>query len=95
MIHKAVALAIAGMVSFTGPALAADAQASAAKAAFLKQAKAQKADSIQRAAAPKGEANALLPMGDNGQFLTFIVLGLITTGVVVSAFNNDNTPVSP
>jgi len=95
MIRKALALAIAGMVSFTGPALAADAQASAAKVAFLKQVKAQKADSIQRAAAQKGDANALMPMGDNGQFITFLVFGLITTAVVVAAFNNDDTPVSP
>jgi len=92
MIHKAVALAVAGMVSLTGPALAADAQASAAKAAFLKQVKAQKADTIQRAGAPQ---NGQAQLTGDPDFLIFLAFGLISTAVIVAAFNNDDTPVSP
>lgn len=92
MIHKAVALAVAGMVSLTGPALAADAQSSAAKAAFLKQVRAQKADTIQRASASQ---NGQAQLTGNPDFLVFLAFGLISTAVVVAAFNNDDTPVSP
>ncbi|MGE5500708.1 MAG: hypothetical protein ACM3W4_02145 [Ignavibacteriales bacterium] len=88
MIRKAVALALAGMVCLSGPALAADAQASAAKASV---AKAAKVDALQRAAAPNGAAN----MTGDPDFLIFLALGLISTAVVVSAFNNDEAPVSP
>jgi hypothetical protein len=98
MFRKAIALAIAGMVSLTGPALAADAQASAAKAAYLKQVKAQKADSIQRAAAPKGSDQMILEHGvnsNNQEFITFLLFGVISTWVIVNAFNNDEEPVSP
>ena len=99
MIRKAVALAVAGMVSLTGPALAADAQASAAKAAFMKKVQAEhKADSIQRASAPKGSAQSWgHDYGDSysSDFWIFLGFGLISTAVIVSAFNNDDTPVSP
>lgn len=88
MIRKAIALAVAGMVSLTGPALAADAQASAAKAAV---AKAAKADTIQRASAQKGSAQ----LSGDPDFLIFLAFGLISTAVIVAAFNNDDTPVSP
>lgn len=92
MIRKAVALAVAGMVSLSGPALAADAQASAAKAAFMKKVRADsKADSIQRASAQKGPAQ----LSGDPDFLIFLAFGLISTAVIVAAFNNDNTPVSP
>ena len=92
MIRKAVALAVAGMVSLTGPALAADAQASAAKAAFLKQVKAQKADTIQRAGTPQ---NGSAQMSGDPDFWIFLAFGLVSTAVIVAAFNNDDTPVSP
>lgn len=92
MIRKAVALAVAGMVSLTGPALAADAQASAAKAAYVKAVKADKADSIQRAGAPQKSSAQLTGDPD---FLIFLAFGLISTAVIVAAFNDDDTPVSP
>ena len=88
MIRKAVALALAGMVCLTGPALAADAQASAAKASV---AKAAKVDALQRTAAPKGTAN----MTGDPDFWIFMGFGLLSTAVIVSAFNNDEAPVSP
>jgi len=88
MVRKAIALAVAGMVTLTGPALAADAHASAAKAAAAKVAK---ADAIQRAAAPKGSAQ----LSGDPDFLIFLAFGLISTAVIVSAFNNDEAPVSP
>ena len=88
MIRKAVALALAGMVCLTGPALAADAQSSAAKASA---AKAAKVDALQRAAAPKGAAN----LTGDPDFLIFLAFGLISTAVIVAAFNDDDTPVSP
>lgn len=84
MIRKAVALALAGMVCLTGPALAADAaKASAAKAA--------KVDALQRTAAPTGPAN----LSGDPDFLVFLAFGLISTAVIVAAFNDDNDPVSP
>lgn len=88
MVRKAIALAVAGMVTLTGPALAADAHASAGKAAAAKVAK---ADAIQRAAAPKGSAQ----LSGDPDFLIFLAFGLISTAVIVAAFNNDEAPVSP
>lgn len=85
MVRKAIALAIAGMVALAGPALAADAKATAAKAAAVK------ADTIQRA--------SLSQSGDqyvgDADFVTFLVFGLITTAVVVAAWNDDEEPTSP
>ena len=84
MVRKTIALAIAGMIALSGPALAADAKASATKAAV-------KADAIQRA--------SLLQSGDQGtgdpDLLVFLVFGLITTGVVLAAWNDDEKPTSP
>ena len=88
MVRKAIALAIIGMVGLTGPALAADAHASAGKAAALQAAK---TDAIQRTAAPKGTAN----LTGDPDFLIFLAFGLISTAVIVAAFNNDEAPISP
>jgi len=88
MIRKAVALALAGMVCLTGPALAADAQASASKASAAKVAK---VDALHRAAAPQGADR----LTGNPDFLIFLAFGVVATAVTVAAFNDDEAPVSP
>ena len=82
MIRKALVLAVAAMVSLTGPALAADASAAANKAA---------ADSVVRASQTQGSDQLV---GDS-DFLIFLAFGLLTTAVVISAWNDDEEPVSP
>jgi len=81
MFSKAIALAIAGMVTLTGPALAADAA----------QASAAKADVLQRASALQGGTTEL--SGDP-DFLIFLAFGLISTAVIVAAFDDDDDAVS-
>ena len=83
MIRKAVALAVAAMVSLTGPALAADATVAAKKAAT--------ADAVIRASQTQGSDQLV---GDS-DFLIFLAFGLLTTAVVIAAWNDDEEPVSP
>jgi hypothetical protein len=83
MIRKAIALAVAAMVSFTGPAIAADASATASKAAA--------ADTVKRASLPQGSDQLT---GDS-DFLIFLAFGLLTTAVVLAAWNDDEEPSSP
>ena len=83
MIRKAIALAVAAMVSLTGPALAADAAAAANKAAA--------ADSVNRASQAQGSDQLV---GDS-DFLIFLAFGLITAAVVIAAWNDDEETVSP
>lgn len=80
MVRKAIALAVAGMVAMTGPALAADAKASAAKA-----------DTIQRAALPQSGDQAT---GDYDLWL-WLTFGIITTVITATAWDNDKNPASP
>jgi hypothetical protein len=83
MIRKAIALAVAAMVSLTGPALAADAALAANKAAT--------ADTVIRASQTQGSDQLV---GDS-DFLIFLAFGLLTTAVVIAAWNDDEEPVSP
>lgn len=83
MIRRAIALAAAAMVSLTGPAIAADASATATKAAA--------ADTIKRASAPQGSDQ----LAGDPDFLIFLAFGLLTTAVVLAAWNDDEQPTSP
>jgi len=83
MIRTTIALAVAAMVSLTGPALAADAATAANKAAV--------ADSVNRASQTQGSDQ----LAGDPDFLIFLAFGLLTTAVVLAAWNDDEEPVSP
>ena len=83
MIRRAIALAVAAMVSLTGPAIAAEASAAATKAAA--------ADTINRASAPQGSDQ----LAGDPDFLIFLAFGLLTVAVVAAAWNDDEEPTSP
>lgn len=83
MIRKAIALAVAAMVSLTGPAIAADASAAASKAAA--------ADTVKRASLPQGSDQ----LAGDADFLIFLAFGLLTVAVVAAAWNDDEEPTSP
>ena len=86
MVRKAIALAVASMISLSGPALAADAKASAQKAAVAK------ADTIQRAGNIQDASNQIAGSPD---FLVFLAFGLLTIVVVGAAMSDDEEPTSP
>jgi len=83
MIRKTIALAVAAMVSLTGPALAADASVAASKAAA--------ADAVNRASLPQGSDQ----LSGDPDFLIFLAFGVLTTAVVIAAMSDDEEPVSP
>jgi len=84
MIRKTIALAVAAMVSLTGPAIAAEtAAATKTKAAAV--------DTVKRASAPQGSDQLV---GDS-DFLIFLAFGLLTIAVVAAAWNDDEEPTSP
>lgn len=83
MIRKAIALAVAAMVSFTGPAVAAEAAATASKAAA--------ADTVKRASLPQGSDQ----LSGDPDFLIFLAFGLLTVAVVAAAMSDDESPTSP
>jgi hypothetical protein len=87
MVRKALALAVAGTISLSAPAFAADAQASASKAAV-------KATQVERTSAVQGETSQLTGNPDT-DFWIFLLFGLISSAVIYDAIKNDKDPVSP
>lgn len=86
MVRKALALAVAGAIGLSAPAFAADAQASASKAAV-------KVAKVERTSAVPGASNDL--RGNRADYWMFLLFGLISSGVAYDAIKNDRHPHSP